>query len=212
MIKYNLICKCGKTFESWFSGSTEYDSLKKKKLINCIYCDSTSVKKTVMAPNLYSKSNKPSNKNKLEKDIKKQLLELNMLTNGEQLAIGMEEKNRLSFKYEQDIMNVQGKIFDNKDEELLFPVWEFALGYPPDLFQRLKNEELIISVVSGFAGSMIYYTFNSGTFSHPSLAGTNFLSAYKEVFLEGLKDPEGPFSGKIMFELIQQLLKQIRSS
>ena len=75
MIKYNLICKCGKTFESWFSGSTEYDSLKKKKLINCIYCDSTSVKKTVMAPNLYSKSNKPSNKNKLEKDIKKQLLE-----------------------------------------------------------------------------------------------------------------------------------------
>ena len=27
MIKYNLVCKCGKTFESWFAGSKEFDSL-----------------------------------------------------------------------------------------------------------------------------------------------------------------------------------------
>ena len=60
MIKYNLICKCGKTFESWFSSSGEFDVLRKKKLINCIYCDSASVKKTVMAPNLSSKTNKIS--------------------------------------------------------------------------------------------------------------------------------------------------------
>ena len=25
MIKYNLICRCGETFESWFSSSNEYD-------------------------------------------------------------------------------------------------------------------------------------------------------------------------------------------
>ena len=74
MIKYNLICKCGATFESWFSGSVEFDSLCKKKLIKCIYCESSSVKKTVMAPNLTSKSNKVFKKNKLEKSIKKQLL------------------------------------------------------------------------------------------------------------------------------------------
>ena len=74
MIKYNLICKCGETFESWFSGSVEFDSLCKKKLIKCIYCESSSVKKTVMAPNLTSKSNKVFKKNKLEKSIKKQLL------------------------------------------------------------------------------------------------------------------------------------------
>ena len=74
MIKYNLICKCGATFESWFSGSVEFDSLCKKKLIKCIYCESSSVKKTVMAPNLTSKSNKVFKKNKLEKNIKKQLL------------------------------------------------------------------------------------------------------------------------------------------
>jgi len=74
MIKYNLICKCGKPFESWFASSQEYDKLKKRKLINCIYCNSTSVKKSIMSPNLPSKSNKDSKKAKLEKDIKKQLL------------------------------------------------------------------------------------------------------------------------------------------
>ena len=74
MIKYNLICKCGETFESWFSGSAEYDFLKRKKFINCIYCNSTSVQKTVMSPNLSSKSNKNIKSTKLEKNIKKQLL------------------------------------------------------------------------------------------------------------------------------------------
>ena len=76
MIKYNLVCKCGKAFESWFSGSAEYDDLKRKKLINCIYCNSTSVKKSVMAPNLFSKENKNSENTNLEKKVKKQLLEL----------------------------------------------------------------------------------------------------------------------------------------
>ena len=33
MIKYNLICKCGKTFESWFSSSNEYEILKKRNLL-----------------------------------------------------------------------------------------------------------------------------------------------------------------------------------
>ena len=75
MIKYNLTCECGKIFESWFSSSAEYDVLKKRKLINCIYCDSTLVKKSIMSPNLSSKSNKISKKTKLKKNIKKQLVE-----------------------------------------------------------------------------------------------------------------------------------------
>ena len=74
MIKYNLTCKCGEIFESWFSSSSEFDSLCKKKLIKCIYCESSLIKKSVMAPNLSSKSNKISTKTKLEKNIKKQLL------------------------------------------------------------------------------------------------------------------------------------------
>ncbi len=75
MIKYNLKCKCGETFESWFFTSHECDSLIKKKFVKCIYCGSSSVNKTVMAPNLSSKSNKISKKTKLEKNIKKQLID-----------------------------------------------------------------------------------------------------------------------------------------
>ena len=75
MIKYNLICKCGETFESWFASSSEFDSLCKKKLIKCISCESFLVKKSVMAPNLSGKSNKIYKKTKLQKNIKKQLLD-----------------------------------------------------------------------------------------------------------------------------------------
>ena len=76
MIKYNLICECGKTFESWFSSSDEHDVQQRKKLINCIYCDSTSVRKSVMAPNLFSKTNKTSKNTNLEKKIRTQILDL----------------------------------------------------------------------------------------------------------------------------------------
>ena len=75
MIKYDLTCKCGETFESWFSSSSEFDYLCKKKLIKCIYCESSLVKKSVMAPNLPCKSNKIFKKSRLEKNIKKRLLD-----------------------------------------------------------------------------------------------------------------------------------------
>ena len=75
MIKYSLTCECGKNFESWFSSSREYDLLKKKNFISCIYCHSTNIKKSVMSPNLPSKSNKIINKNKLEKSVRKQLVD-----------------------------------------------------------------------------------------------------------------------------------------
>ena len=75
MIKYNLTCDCGKSFESWFSSSVEYELLSKKKLINCIYCDSTLIRKSIMSPNLPSKSNRKAKKIQLEKSVKKQLVE-----------------------------------------------------------------------------------------------------------------------------------------
>jgi len=70
MIKYNLSCKCGKTFESWFASSSEFDSLSKRKMVKCIYCESTSINKTLMAPRLTRKSSQIIKKSKLEKDIK----------------------------------------------------------------------------------------------------------------------------------------------
>ena len=74
MIKYNLTCKCGGSFESWFLNSSKFDYLSKKKLIKCIYCGSLSVRKSVMAPNLSTKSKKIFKRTKLERNIKKQLL------------------------------------------------------------------------------------------------------------------------------------------
>ena len=40
MIKYKLNCKNNHEFESWFANSSEFEKLKKKNLLECIYCDS----------------------------------------------------------------------------------------------------------------------------------------------------------------------------
>jgi len=69
------MCKCGRTFESWFSNFLEYEKLKKKKLISCIYCNSREIEKTIMSPRLSSKSNKISKSKKTDINIKKQLIE-----------------------------------------------------------------------------------------------------------------------------------------
>ena len=45
MIKYNLKCNNNHEFESWFSDSLEFDKLKKRKLLECIYCSSKKIKK-----------------------------------------------------------------------------------------------------------------------------------------------------------------------
>ena len=50
MIKYNLKCSNGHEFESWFSNSNEFDKLNKKKLLECIYCSSNKIQKSIMAP------------------------------------------------------------------------------------------------------------------------------------------------------------------
>jgi len=53
MIKYKLICKdCETTFDSWFSSSKEYEKLKKKKFLNCHFCNSLNVGKGLMSPNV----------------------------------------------------------------------------------------------------------------------------------------------------------------
>tara|TARA_A100001011_G_C13948999_1_gene690421 strand:+ start:141 stop:563 length:423 start_codon:yes stop_codon:yes gene_type:complete len=61
MIKYNLKCNNDHEFESWFSDSREFDKLKKKKLLECIYCSSNEIQKSIMAPMISgTKSNEDS--------------------------------------------------------------------------------------------------------------------------------------------------------
>ena len=58
MIKYKLICKdCETTFDSWFSSSQEYEKLKKKKFLNCHFCNSLNVGKGLMSPNVSTSKN-----------------------------------------------------------------------------------------------------------------------------------------------------------
>ena len=52
MIKYILKCNNRHEFESWFSNSKEYEKLKKKKLIECIFCKSQDIDKSIMSPNV----------------------------------------------------------------------------------------------------------------------------------------------------------------
>ena len=58
MIKYKLICKdCETTFDSWFSSSKEYEKLKKRKFLNCHFCNSLNVGKALMSPSVSRSKN-----------------------------------------------------------------------------------------------------------------------------------------------------------
>ena len=71
MIKYKLTGKNAKKFDSWFSSSKEFERLKKMKLINCNYCNSFKVIKSLMAPNVLNNLSQSSkNKNSEEDRLK----------------------------------------------------------------------------------------------------------------------------------------------
>ena len=72
MIKYNLICDKEHEFESWFSDSLKFEKLKKKKLLECIYCSSKKVEKSIMSPMISNSSNLEISQNKFEKELFKE--------------------------------------------------------------------------------------------------------------------------------------------
>jgi len=74
MIVFNLICfTCEYEFEGWFDNSSAFESQKKRKLINCPNCESSKIKKTLVAPNVGKKSNskKTTNKKTIASNINK---------------------------------------------------------------------------------------------------------------------------------------------
>ena len=81
MIKYNLKCVNKHEFESWFSNSKEFEKLKSKKLIECLYCKTKTVDKSIMSPQVLSKEEKSKQKEHSEniKKVKKNLLKLENL-------------------------------------------------------------------------------------------------------------------------------------
>tara|TARA_B100000963_G_scaffold341763_1_gene341838 strand:+ start:1279 stop:1701 length:423 start_codon:yes stop_codon:yes gene_type:complete len=79
MIKYNLKCHNDHEFESWFSNSSEFEKLKNKDMLECIYCNSKKIQKSIMAPMISSSNIKKDKIDLINKDFKNEkdnLLEL----------------------------------------------------------------------------------------------------------------------------------------
>ena len=82
MIVFNLNCSdCAFSFEGWFENTNDYNKQIKKGLLTCPSCNSTQIKKGLMAPNVSKKSNSKisksgksiaSNVKKLKKIIEKE--------------------------------------------------------------------------------------------------------------------------------------------
>ena len=79
MIKYNLKCHNNHEFESWFADSSEFEKLKNKKFLECIFCSSKNISKSIMSPMISldkEKRQKFNDLNKMLKNEKKKLLNI----------------------------------------------------------------------------------------------------------------------------------------
>ena len=111
MIKYNLKCKNKHEFESWFSDSKEFEKLKNSKIIECIYCKTKSIEKSIMSPRISNKDVDEKNVT-TDKDIKKVKIELLKIQK-------FVEKN---FKYVGDKFpkEVRNIYYDKKGEKNIY--------------------------------------------------------------------------------------------
>ena len=131
MIKYLLKCKNKHEFESWFSNSKEYEKKKKKKLLECIFCKSQDVDKSIMSPNVVGKNNiedKTFNNKEFIK-IKKDLIKIKKFV----------EKN-FEFVGDRFSREVREIYYDNKKNKNIYGT--------ASLKERLELEEEGIELAS----------------------------------------------------------------
>ena len=123
MIKYNLKCENKHEFESWFSESKEFDRLKNKNLIECIFCHSKKVEKSIMAPSVTGSKmqNKQKQISSLEiKNFKKDLLKLRKFVekNFEFVERNFANKVREVYYDKNSKKNIYGNATTEEKEEL----------------------------------------------------------------------------------------------
>ena len=70
MIKYILTCHKEHEFESWFSDSEEFEKLNNRGLLECIYCSSQKIKKSIMAPMISNSQIKDQKNLKITSELK----------------------------------------------------------------------------------------------------------------------------------------------
>ena len=111
MIRYLLKCCKGHEFQSWFSNSKEFDKLNKNKLLECIYCSSNKIQKSIMAP-MVSGSKKKDNLSLLNEKLsikKNELLEIRKYV----------EKN-FEFVGDKFSQKVREVYYDKKTEKTIY--------------------------------------------------------------------------------------------
>tara|TARA_Y200000002_G_scaffold23084_1_gene17437 strand:- start:1146 stop:1565 length:420 start_codon:yes stop_codon:yes gene_type:complete len=122
MIKYNLLCKNKHEFESWFANSQEYERLKKKNLLECIYCNSKEVGKSIMAPRILNSRNQLKIKhNNLDfKKFKKDLKNLRKFIekNFEFVEKNFASKAREAYYDDKSKKNIYGTTTEDERKEL----------------------------------------------------------------------------------------------
>jgi|TARA_B100001093_G_C26760555_1_gene985481 hypothetical protein len=123
MIKYNLKCKQGHEFESWFADSKEFEKLNNKKLLNCVYCSSKNIKKSIMSPMISGGKIKDQSFNFIDKKLlneKKQLLKLReyIEKNCEFVGDKLSEKVREVYYDKKTKKSVYGTTTNEEREEL----------------------------------------------------------------------------------------------
>ena len=122
MIKYNLKCKNRHEFEGWFSDSKEFEKLKSKKMIECSFCGTKVIEKSIMSPNVLSaeeKANRVKSSKNLKK-IKEDLLKMRNFVekNFEYVGNDFPREVRNIYYDKRKNKNIYGKASEKETEEL----------------------------------------------------------------------------------------------
>jgi len=123
MIKYNLKCSNNHEFESWFSNSSEFENLNKKKLLECIYCSSKVIEKSIMAPMISNSKNKENRLNEISRNLKNEKKELQQLRkyiekNFEYVGKDFSKKVREVYYDKKNKKAIYGAVTPKEREEL----------------------------------------------------------------------------------------------
>ena len=158
MIKYNLICDNEHEFESWFSDSNEFDNLKKRRLLECIYCSSNNINKSIMAPmvsnskynneqiQLETKSLKDEKLINIYEIFEKPMIKILALMEIEGIKIDNKFLKILSTKFEKKIEKIQKEVFKISKKE-------FNIASPKQLGEILYNDLKIADTKKNQKGS-----------------------------------------------------------
>ena len=125
MIKFDLKCENNHIFEVSFDDSKSFEIQRKKKFIQCPYCFSYKISKSIMAPNISAKSNTI---NKVKKDQErvfakydKQIKKLKSEIEKNYTYVGKkfpEEARKIHYGEKED-KPIYGEATENESKELI---------------------------------------------------------------------------------------------